>query len=300
MTNASSSLGKRFLRILNAGCMIGGLIGFLLAGHPVFGQGTIERIRQDVRNYGNDDSSSSPASETDDSGGHSHPHSGNDDCDDSDGLCCEAVFKLSFFAITSPFWAPIAILEDDYSVARSFGRYPYEDRLGYMTLDSDKRWAAQFSADYATEFNDLDFIGGRLLVETASRWGLDTEMKYLQERLPRGARDSLWLGDCNLTYRFAQNENMQWRTGLGVNWMDDPRQTDYGFNFTYGFDWFPRRPWVASMTIDWGTLGHAGLFHFRGTVGAMFNRIEAYTGYEYYDFNHVQTNALIGGVRIWF
>jgi hypothetical protein len=47
------------------------------------------------------------------------------------------------------------------------------------------------------------------------------------------------------------------RTGLGFNWLDDPIDTNFGFNFTYGADLFPRRPWVLSATIDWGTLGEA-------------------------------------------
>ena len=39
---------------------------------------------------------------------------------------------------------------------------------------------------------------------------------------------------------------------------------------------------------------------FRGTAGVLVNRLEAYTGYEYYDFDRVHSNALIAGVRVWF
>ena len=60
-------------------------------------------------------------------------------------------------------------------------------------------------------------------------------------------------------FRFAQSPRSQWRAGIGFNWLDDPIDTNFGFNFTYGFDLFPRRPWVLSTELDWGTLGEAEL-----------------------------------------
>ena len=93
---------------------------------------------------------------------------------------------------------------------------------------------------------------------------------------------------------------MQWRTGFGFNWLDDPVDTDFGFNFTYGADWYPARPWVLSATLDWGTLGHAELFRFHTTAGVLVNRVETYIGYKYLDIDRTQTNSLLAGVRIWF
>ncbi len=90
------------------------------------------------------------------------------------------------------------------------------------------------------------------------------------------------------------------RAGLGANWLNDSTRTDLGFNFTYGGDFFPRKPWVLSAAIDWGTLGHAGLFRFRTTAGVILNRFEGYVGYEYLDIGSTQDNFLIGGVRVWF
>ncbi len=81
---------------------------------------------------------------------------------------------------------------------------------------------------------------------------------------------------------------------------DDPAETNFGFNFTYGVDFFPVRPWVLSSTVDWGTLGRSGLFRFQATAGAVVHRVETYAGYEYLDLGSTQVNSLIGGVRIWF
>ena len=135
---------------------------------------------------------------------------------------------------------------------------------------------------------------------TRSRFGLDTETSYLEERLAGGAHDALWIGDCNVVYRFAQNERAQFRTGIGFNWLDDPIDTNFGFNFTYGADFFLKRPWVLSATLDWGTLGEAELFRVRTTGGLVVYGVEVYAGYEYLDIDAMQTNMIIGGVRIWF
>ena len=170
-----------------------------------------------------------------------------------------------------------------------------------LSLDpSARRWGGQFRADYANEFDSLIGVGGQLILETTSRWGVDASAQYLRERLPGDDFDHLTLGDCNLVYRFAQGPRAQMRTGLGANWLNDTTRTDLGFNFTYGGDFFPRKPWVLSSAIDWGTLGRAGLFRFRTTAGVIFNRFESYVGYEYLDIGTTQGNFLIGGLRVWF
>ena len=225
--------------------------------------------------------------------------------------------------LSSPYWVPRTILADTYDVEGYFAPYPYLDGVrGYMgrsdnpwdavpalsdansglekSLNDFRRWSARFRGEYLHQSADLRRIGGHLLVETTSRWGIDTEMSYLKETLADGTDDTLWLGDCNLTLRFAQSETMQWRAGLGFNWLDDPHQTDFGFNFTYGVDWFPVRPWVVSAELDWGSLGSAELFRFRSTAGVLILGLETYIGYEHLDIDRTQTNSLIGGLRLWF
>ena len=170
-----------------------------------------------------------------------------------------------------------------------------------LSIDpSARRWGGQFRADYADEFDALTGIGGELILESTSRWGIDASAQYLRERLPGDGYDHLTIGDCNLVYRFAQGPQAQMRVGLGANWLNDATRTDLGFNFTYGGDFFPQKPWVLSSAIDWGTLGHAGLFRFRTTAGVIFNRFESYLGYEYLDIGTTQSNFLVGGVRVWF
>lgn len=215
----------------------------------------------------------------------------------------------------------------DLPAPSHFPRYPYQHANGYMVsnlwpagvgnsfgnafhpdpFDCDlwptrpRRWAARVRADYGDSLDDdITRIGGHLLLSTSSRWGLDTEMSYLKETFSGGGEDHLWIGDCNVVYRFAQSERMQWRTGLGFNWLDDPVDTDFGFNFTLGADFYPKKPWILSGTLDWGTLGHAEFFKFRSTVGVILYGMETYAGIEYYDIGDTQISSLIGGVRVWF
>ena len=284
--------------------------------------GILQGIRNDVRGGGSD-SSSHDRNDDDDHRGHYDPTSCEDDDDGCYGFIVIESARLAFYAFTSPFWGPHAALEDDLCTYGCFPRFPYDHVPGYLMSDprdcwpedpncavdpmrSDRwpakprTWAARLRMEYADEFHDVERISGHLLLSTRSRVGLDTETSYLEERLPGGMQDELWLGDCNVVCRFAQGERAQFRTGLGFNWLDDPEDTDFGFNFTYGADLFPRRPWVLSATIDWGTLGEAELFRFRTTGGVVVYGVEVYTGYEYLDIDSTQTNALMGGVRIWF
>jgi hypothetical protein len=90
------------------------------------------------------------------------------------------------------------------------------------------------------------------------------------------------------------------RTGLGFNWLSDPADKNAGFNFTYGGDFFPIRPWIFSGELDLGTLGHSTVVHFRTAVGVSFGPAEVYLGYDYYDIGQAQIAGLVAGLRLWY
>jgi len=259
---------------------------------PAGAEGWLDLIRSDVR-------SAPPQSEPERSPRRRH-HGDHDE----PSFYGEFYGDFLMFAFTSPFWGPHAALDDDFDNQLLFPRFPYDNTLGYMDVapwaSRPRRWSVRLRADYGDAFGGLQRVGGHLLLSTAARWGLDTEMTHLWERLPGGERDELWLGDFNVCYRFAQSERMQWRTGIGFNWLDDPAATDYGFNFTYGVDCFPKQPWVLSATLDWGTLGRAEQFRFRSSAGVLIRGAETYIGYEYLDIDRTQINSLLAGVRVWF
>ncbi len=70
-------------------------------------------------------------------------------------------------------------------------------------------------------------------------------------------------------------------------------------NRNSGVDFFPERPRVISLDIDWGTFGRTGLFRGRATAGVVVWGMETYLGYEYLDIGRTQCNNLVAGVRVW-
>jgi len=207
--------------------------------------------------------------------------------------------------ITSPFWAPIGFLEDNHAVDGYFFQHPYEaDQVGLMAIgdlparnNKLRAWAMRMDVEYGDSFNNTARVGGHALLQTRSRWGLDGGVDYRYENLATGNQDQLWTGDLNIVYRFAQSEAVQFRTGLGFNWLADQEDSDFGFNFTYAVDWLPRAPWVNTAEIDLGTIGEATLIHGRFTAGIQFRRLEIYSGYDYYDVGKVDLSNFVSGIR---
>jgi hypothetical protein len=280
----------------------------------VFGQesqGALSTIRDDVRSAGGP-AHDVPRNPSDDSrqGTFNDPRStdGQTPGDSSSGfdnstndvLACGAAILV---AAASPFFVPHFLVEQDNATDGTFLAYPYENNApGWMRKDFEpldgKPWAVEFGVDSLATFEHAQGVTGHLLIDTQSRFGLDTSTTWLEERLPRRRYDHLVLGDCNLSFRFAQSPQIQFRAGLGLNWLTDATRTDLGFDFTYGVEVFPCKPWVMTATLDWGTLGRAELFRFRTTVGASIYGVEAYTGFEYLDIDRTQLPGLLAGVQI--
>ena len=255
--------------------------------------GTLESIRNDVRQGPPPSAAASPPPQ-------SSSNSNNNSSDDDDDLTLDGLLVGALVVgvtVTLPIWVPITLMNDNPLHPAELRQFPYDDTTNPPETFP---FAVRFDADYVNAFDSLDRINGHLLISTASRFEFDARFQHLAEHLAGGGQDQLWNGDCNLTYRFAQSDLGQFRAGLGINWLNDPTQTDLGFNFIYGADLFPAKPWVLSAVLDAGTLGHAGLFRFRTTAGVIYRSVEVYTGYEYTDIGSVHWNGLIGGVRLWF
>jgi hypothetical protein len=224
---------------------------------------------------------------------------------DDDASWNSFIGTVVYGTLATPWWGPIMLLGNTDQDAE-FTRFPYaDDSAGFLLMDApiedrqSKTWSTRLSMNYGTDFHGLEKTGGRLRLDTTSRWGIDTEWDHRRERLANGY-DQLSTGDVNVVDRFAQSERAQFYTGLGVNWLSDQIGTEAGFNFTYGFDLFPIQPWVLSGSIDVGQLGKATLFHGRGTVGVLLDRFELFTGYDYYNLEGVRLDGLIAGVQVYY
>lgn len=293
---------------------IAGAVLLVCAGQraPAFGQGILNAIRNEVRGDDPDAPPKDRSRSTDSDG--THPLG-------------DWVANIGIRIALTPYSYPKAVVENPYQADASFPRFPYDGTTGYLmfgpTLVADvhcepddpwgepghaqyvwpscpRSWSGRVRLEYANGFDDVQRVNTHLLLTTASRFGLDGQVDILSERLPDGSHDALALGDVNVVYRFAQGERGQFRTGIGLNWIEDPYETHAGFNFTYGADFFPHRPWILSATMDWGTLGRAELFRFRSTAGVQYHGVELYTGYEYLDIDSSQLNNILAGVRLWF
>jgi hypothetical protein len=190
-----------------------------------------------------------------------------DDFEDDGSLFC-----LALGAVAAPIWCPRLLIGDTTLDPGYFLRYPF--RRGHPGFVSeyehedtrDRYWVARSRLEYASNFDSVYQLGGQVLLDTAIRFGFDTEARRLHEPLP-GEDDSLWMGDTNLVYRFAQSERVQMRTGAGMNWFVDQTDDAFGFNFTYSGDFFPCDPWIVSTELDLGWLGESRLVHGRTTLG---------------------------------
>jgi hypothetical protein len=229
-----------------------------------------------------------------------------DDCDDGDN----GLYALIGLGITSPFWAPAAMIGDDYAQPGYFAHYPHQYDCGYMLIDPVEAvgldgpcepysLAARFRGEVGTAFDDLDWIGGRVQLDTRWRLGLESDFRYICEDSDAG-RDDLWLGDANALFRFAQSEHWQFRTGLGMSFLSDRLGSDFGFNFTYQADWQPVRPLVFAAELDLGWLGEASLVHVRTTGGIALGVSEFFVGYDLYDIGATQIQGLVAGVQVWY
>jgi hypothetical protein len=163
-----------------------------------------------------------------------------------------------------------------------------------------REWSGRVQLERGGDLNEIFAWNGGFLVETSARFGIDSRAYYFTQNLSTGGTDDLWLGDANLLFRFAQSPNLEMRTGVGFNWLDDQVGNDFGFNFTYGGDWYPVRPFIVSSELDWGEIGHSSLFHARVTAGVQWHRAEVYAGYDYLDVGNAQLDTCIAGVRFWF
>ena len=252
-------------------------------------EGKLQKIREDVR--GDDSSNSSGKSSDDDWGSLLGQILADLFCFDDDADGCHA---------------------DGY-----FPSYPYaRGQPGYMwmkrtTPDGEepppqpdftkaRGWSGRVAVEESNDFDGINRATLRLLLETGSGFGVQTNWSYVHENLSCGCTDNLGLGDLNLTYLFIQHENLQVRLGAGVRMLFDSHATDFGFNFTCGADVYPCKPIVLSTTLDAGTLGSAGVFRVQGSIGFLYKRWEIYTGYDYLRIGSTALQGPVLGLRLWF
>lgn len=268
-----------------------------------------DRLQQ-VRNEAN---TPAPASSGGNGKGSSSDSSG---CGDDDSGGCNFWGNITTAMFIAPFALPIALLEDKYEQPLPFTPYPYvNDYHGYQIMPPEwaktyysvdtsdiprKSWAVRLSIENGNDFEGMNRVGGELKVEHESRWGIFTSWNWFRETLGNNQYDQTFIGDTNITFRFAQNEMASMYAGLGFRMLTDRLQQNYGVNVTYGGDFFPVRPIIVSFQIDGGNLGYAGVLHARGSIGAIWHGVEVFAGYDYLTIGSVNLQGPMAGMRFWF
>jgi hypothetical protein len=164
-------------RILAPAAALVAAILALVGPAGVSGQeGDLQTIRDDVRQ--GPPPSAAPSDDERPGRNQRRPRSCDDgpQSDGEGGYGALACVTLVGAAVTSPIWAPITILGDDYGApGRFFPRFPYDECPGYLTIDEClpqcRPWAARLEADYVDDLDRIASLGGRLLLESDIRVG---------------------------------------------------------------------------------------------------------------------------------
>lgn len=226
-------------------------------------------------------------------------------CESGNSISGELFGQMFLAALSAPFTVPIALLNDGHDIEARFPDYPYADDLpGSLVKETPyqghtKDWVANLQLFAIPETSDINRYGGRIVLDSAVRWGIDTETNFWYESSSAGS-DHVWTGDANVFYRFAESEEVQMRAGFGVNWLSDRIGTNAGLNFTYGLDWFPRKPFTISTVFDFGSIGRGTLFHNRTTAGLMMGPVEAFAGYDYFQIGSTSFHGPVAGLGFRF
>lgn len=202
-----------------------------------------------------------------------------------------------------PFSGPRYFLEDNDQEVY-FTSYPFADHYSGNLLIEPlwtpelKKTRLRFGTEYGDDFAQQQKITTRLQFDTNLRWGIDASFDYLREQQAQGEHDQTWLGDINLTWRFAQSANAEFRTGVGYNWQADSISSGKGFNFTYGGTFYLDKPSVIDFDLDLGVVGDADLTRFKIGYSRYLKRARLAIGYEYLQLGAFEADFLTAGMTI--
>lgn len=250
---------------------------------------------------------------TEDSSSSNHDGDHNSSSTDA-GVSLEGDVALAI--ILSPFWLPHILAEEKGNSTGYFTDGPYQKSgCGYMQIQEGENWyraspsdrpdmtspvSLRLGAEYSYDFDNIHKPGVQLFWDTYTRLGLESSWTNFYEQLDDNELDTLTIGDLNLTFRFAQNQHVQFYAGAGSRLMIDHGKATFGVNFTYGIDIFPVNPLIISLVGDFGSLGKAFVSEARATVGVALKGWEIYGGYDILKIDDVRFHGPILGFRAYY
>lgn len=180
-------------------------------------------------------------------------------------------------------------------------RFQPQDVVGTREVDD---WTdsstVRLRAENGFRHDGVKRLGFGLLICESQGLGLQTDWDFYTEDLLDGTSDELRVGDFNVVYEIFGSELVRWRVGLGLAWLDDATETNFGMTFTLGADLFPGQIFTVTGKIDIGNIGEAEMFHGRIAASATWKHVEIFAGYDYRSFGPVSLHGPMAGVGIRF
>lgn len=234
----------------------------------------------------------------------SRDHSDNKSSYDSveaDSFFMEIFGPILSYIFISPYSVPYTFWDDGFDTHLCFHPYPYySTEKGYLTESDDlKGLAFDLSSAYKIYRGDVYGVGLNFKARTNFRFEVHADYNYLEEKLDNGTKDSLYLGNINVLYRFAQNERLLMHSGLGLNILHD-KEDKFGFNYNYSLEAYPFKPMYLAIGVDLGLLGGASYVRFRTMVGVVYRSYEVNIGFESYNIGDTSLEGLIFGFKMYF
>ncbi len=280
------------------------LVATLLAapGARLLGaEGKLDEVRHETHGSGSTDHSSSnhSSSSTTSSSSSSFGSSSSSSDDDDVGSELLGVMVVGVgYVMIQPIMLPRHALGDDHAASPPLTHQPYPDPADARAPTVP--WLSGH-ADIETAYDgeNLHRYSAHLQLDTSTRLGLAAVWDRYYEHLD-GSWDRLDTGDAELTICFARGAVGSMRTGFGVRWLREPGHSDFGFNWTYGGEFVPVRPLTIAAQIEAGTLGKAGVFRGRATIGGAWRQGELYAGYNYLAIGGAELHGPLAGFGWWF
>jgi hypothetical protein len=183
-------------------------------------------------------------------------------------------------------------------------RYPYHDGWHgwYAPAGHGRRgliYGGEVYAETARIEDDLQryAIGGRAMLSALM---LRTEWnRYLEERAD-GSHDSLTVGTIDLELGITITAQARLGLGLGATITHDSIGGESGLCGVVALDIFPISPLVLHGVFTTAHVGGTDVTTMRGTIGALWQRYEAYAGWQATHIGGVELEGPTLGARVWF
>jgi hypothetical protein len=283
---------------------------WMLASYPAVA--SADGLRKVERTTSGGDRSTRSSSSSSSSGGGGSAWSSSDEggCGVLGNASCEPEDSFWFLMVAYTLGAPWRIPRThfDHPALTRYAAYPFADGPGLLraALD-DPRYTARkvaiaLDAESGYMLQGVVPSGLALRVLLPYRLELDARLSGLSDVTERPVAVGS-AGTAHVTYRFAQGQRYDFRTGLGLRTFTLD-STHLGFDIVYGLDTYLGRRAVWRVELHAGSAGEAFVGQVRTTVGVMLARFEVYAGYDHTGYLSATSHAALGGpiagLRAWF